>query len=109
MADFVRVSNTKHSTLTRREMPGTDLLAPGVLYQPEVDLELYMKQMVLHRNLTGLNVSGVDHTSNHVVATLALAVEALKESHLQGTQETARKPVTTVRKAFEDSTSERRF
>ena len=31
LADFVRVSNTKHSTLTG-EMPGTGLLAPGLLY-----------------------------------------------------------------------------
>ena len=47
LADFVRVSNTKHSTLTG-DMPGTGLLAPDSLYQPEVDLELYMEQMVLH-------------------------------------------------------------
>ena len=45
-------------------------------------------------------MSGVDHTSNHVVATLALAVEALKESHLQGSRETVRLPLTTVRDAF---------
>ena len=54
LADFVRVSNTKHSTLTG-DMPGTNLSAPGSLYHPEVDLELYMERMVLHRDLTGLN------------------------------------------------------
>ena len=88
LVDFVRVSNSKHSTLAGREMPGTDLSAPGALYQPEVELKLYMERMVLHRDLTGLKVSGADRTSNHVVVTLVLAVEALKESHLQGTRET---------------------
>ena len=46
---------------------------------------------------------GLDHASNHVVATLALAVEALKESHLQGSRETVRTPVITVRDAFGES------
>ena len=48
-------------------------------------------------------MSRADHTSNHVVETLALAVEALKESHLQGARGTIRAPVTTVRKAFGES------
>ena len=47
LADFVRVSNTKHSTLTG-DVPGTGLSASGSLYQPEVDLELYMERMMLH-------------------------------------------------------------
>ena len=51
----------------------------------------------------GLNVSGVDHTSNHVVATLVSAVEALKESHLQGAHKTVCAPVTAVRDAFGES------
>ena len=87
LADFVRVSNTKHSTLTG-DMPSTGLSAPGSLYHPEVDLELYMERIVLHRDLTGLNTLVMDHTPDHVVATLALAVEALKESHLQSSRET---------------------
>ena len=48
LADFVRVSNTKHSTLIGNEMPGTGLLGPGSFDQPEVDLELYMERMVSH-------------------------------------------------------------
>ena len=59
LADFVRVSNTKHSTLTGNEMPRIGLLALGMLFQPEVDLELYMERMVLHRDLAGLKKSGV--------------------------------------------------
>ena len=55
LADFVRVFNTKHSMLIGNEMSGTGLLAPGTLFQPEVDLELYMERMVLHLDLTGLN------------------------------------------------------
>ena len=47
LANFVHVSNTKHSMLTD-DMPGTGLSAPGSLYQPKVDLELYMERMVLH-------------------------------------------------------------
>ena len=103
LADFVRVSNTKHSTLTGNDMPGTGLSAPGSLYQPEMDLELYMEHMLLHRDLTGLNVSGADHTSNHVVVTLASTVKALKGFHLQGTRETVHAPGTTVREAFGES------
>ena len=75
------MSNTRHATLTG-EIPGTGLSAPGSLYHPEVDLELYMERMVLHRDSTGLKMPGGDHTLNHVVATLASVVEALKESHL---------------------------
>ena len=48
LVDFVCVSNTKHATLTGNEIPGTGLSAPGTLFQPEVDLELYMERMVLH-------------------------------------------------------------
>ena len=103
LADFVCVSNTKYSTLTVNEMPGTGLLASGALYQPEVDLELYIEWMVLHRDLTGLKVSGANHTSDNVVTNLALAVEGLKESHLKGTREAVRLPLTTVSKAFRDS------
>ena len=106
LADFVRVSNTKHSTLTG-DMPGTSISAPGSLYQPKVDLELYMEYMVLHRDLTGLNVSGADHISNLVVATLTLAVEALEESHLQGARKTVRALVTTVRDTFGESSTQR--
>ena len=47
LTDFVRVSNIKHSTLTG-DIPGTGLSAPGSLYQPKMDLELYMERMVLH-------------------------------------------------------------
>ena len=47
LADFFRISNTKHPTLTG-DMPGTRLSAPGSLYQPKVDLELYTERMVLH-------------------------------------------------------------
>ena len=46
---------------------------------------------------------GTDHTLNNVVATLALAVEALKEFHLQEIRETSRAPVIIVREAFGDS------
>ena len=106
LADFVCVSNTKHSTLTG-DMPGTGLSATGSLYQPEVDLKLYMEHMVLHQDLTGLNVYGMDHTSNHVVATLASAVEALKKFHLQGTHKTVRAPITTVRDAFGEANTQR--
>ena len=106
LADFVRVSNTNHSTLTG-DMPGTGLLALGSLYQPKVDLELYMERIVLHQNLTGLNVSRVDHTSNHVVTTLALAMEALKEFRLQGACETVRAPITTVGDTFGESNTRR--
>ena len=70
LADFVRVSNTKHATLIGNEMPGTGLSAPSRLFQPEVDLELYMERMVLHRNLTGLKSSRIKTTPNHVVPTL---------------------------------------
>jgi len=106
LADFVRVSNTRHATLTG-DMPGTGLSAPGSLYQPEVDLELYMERMVLHRDLTGLNAPVTEHAPNHVVATLASAVEALKESHLQGSRDIARAPVTSVRDAFGESNTRR--
>ena len=85
-------------------MPGTGLSAPGTLFQPEVDLELYMERMVLHRDLTGLKSSGVETAPNHAVATLVSAVEALKESHLQGTQEVAQvQPISTGREAFGES------
>ena len=87
-------------------MPGTGLSAPGPLYQPEVDLELYIERIVLHRDLTGLIVE-LNHTSNHIVATLVLAVEALKEFHLQGSRETVRTPVITVRDAFGESNTRR--
>ena len=95
--------------LTGNKVRGTGLSAPGALYQPEVDLELYMERMVLHRDLTnqGLKVSGVDHTSNNVVVTLTSAVETLKETHLQGTREAVRTPVTTVREAFRGSNTRR--
>ena len=88
-------------------MPGTGLLGPGSFDQPEVDLELYMERMVLHWDLMGLNVSGVDQTSNHVVATLASTEETLKESHLQGSRETVYAPVTTVKDAFGESKTRR--
>ena len=105
LVDFVCVSNTKHATHTG-EMPGTGLSATGSLYHPEVDLELYMERMVLHRDITGLKMLGGDHTPNYVVATLASAVEDLKESHLQ-TRETVRAPITTVRDAFWESNTQR--
>ena len=62
-----------------------------------------MERMVLHQDLTGRKVSGANHTSTHVVAILALAVEALKEIHLQGTWETDHALVTTAREAFGES------
>ena len=80
LADFVCVSNTKHSTLTGNEMPGTGHFAPGTLFQPNLDLELFMERMVLHHNLTGLKSPRTKTTPNQVVATLTSAVEALKES-----------------------------
>ena len=103
---LLEACNTKYSTLTG-DMPGTGLSAPGSLYQPKVDLELYMERMVLHRDLMGLNVYGADHASNHVVATLALAVEALKESHLQCSRKTVHAPITTVRDTFGESNTHR--
>ena len=82
LADFVCVSNTKHSTLTGNEMPGTGLAAPDALFQPEVDLELYIERMLLHCNLTGLKSPVAETTPNQLVATLSSTVEALKKSHL---------------------------
>ena len=63
---------------------------------------------MLHWDLSGLKSLGAKTTPNHVVATLASAVEALEESHLQGTREVDRvQPVTTVREAFGESNTRR--
>ena len=104
LAGFVRASNTKLSMLTGNEMPGTGLLAQGTLFKPEVDLELYSERTVLHRDLTGLKTLGANPARNHIVATLASAVEALKESHLQDTREVARvQPIRIMREVFGES------
>ena len=66
-----------------------------------------MERMVLHRDLTGLNMLVIEHAPSHVVATLASVVKALKESHLQSLCDTARAPVTTIRDAFRESNTRR--
>ena len=92
LADFVRIFNIFYSLMTNDEVPRSEFSVPGILFQQEIDLELYMKRMVLHPHLTGLQ--------SLAIKTMPKAVEALKDAQLQGNTEHTRRglhPVATVR------------
>ena len=73
------------------EVPGSGLSVPCILFQQEIDLELYMERMVMHQDLTGLQSLAVAETApNAVVVSFLLATEALKDAQLQGNTKIAK-------------------
>ena len=106
LADFVRIFNRFYSSMMNDGVFGSGLSLPGILFQQEIDQELYKEWMVLHWDLTGLQSLTTKTMPNAFVASLTSAVEALKDAQLQGNADNTRQglhPVATLREVFEES------
>ena len=91
------------------KFPGVDSLSL-VRCSSGKSMELYMERMVLYRDLTGLKSLAAKKKPNVVVVSHTLALEALKESQLQGNIEPARHDLYTITplgEAFEESNTRR--
>ena len=106
LAIVITIFNTYYKSNVGNDVPGSGLSVPGKLFQQEIDLELYMEQMVLHWDLTGLQSLTAKMTPNAVVASLTLTIEVLKDSQLHGKNGNARQETyltMMVQEAFRES------